>query len=252
VINFSVLATSVRYLMQTNKPSYSGLAVKEEEFFHESQKHTVKVLNLSVEGAMYEVYYLNKPVQLIRYWKKLVQSLETEKVVAVDSERDIVTSPNYPYPLARIRVLSICSASVCLVIGFSGLSEGFGVSTKHPSDTQKRYVLFDKLAELLQKSSITKVGISLEEEELYLKGTFVQQDGSPVEMKCLYDLQVRHSIKTKNYDKVSLQQLCLDYFSVNLSKDEKVTKWGVNELTDQQIVYSALDSIYCYLLKDLM
>jgi len=44
----------------------------------------------------------------------------------------------------------------------------------------------------------------------------------------------------------------LDYFSVNLSKEEKVTKWGVNELTDQQIVYSALDSIYCYLLKDLM
>jgi len=202
---------------------------------------------------MYTVYYLNKPVQLLRYWKKLAQTLDAEKVVAVDSERDIVTSPNYPYPLARIRVLSICSASVCLVIGFSGMTAGFGVSTKHPSDSQKRYVLFDKLSELLQKRSITKVGISLEEEELYLKGTFVQQDGSPVEMKGLYDLQVRNSIKTKNYDKfVSLQQLCLEYFSVNLSKDEKVTKWGVDELTDQQIVYSALDSIFCYLLKDLM
>jgi len=88
---------------------------------------------------------------------------------------------------------------------------------------------------------------------MYLQGTFVTQDGASVEMKNMYDLQVRQSIKTKNFEKTaSLQQLCLDYFSVDLSKDEKMTKWGIDELSNEQIVYSALDSIYCYLLKDLM
>lgn len=208
----------------------------------------------------YKIYYCNQPHNLIRFWPKFIAELKKQKckVVAFDTERDIIKSKRYPYDLARVRVLSICTGSVCFVISFSNKTPGYGVTAKAELDPKSRYILPEQISDILEDHGIIKIGISTDEEELYLKGTFVKvkKDQSDVNeawpeiiIKNAYDLQNREKIISNLDHQPSLVDICSKYLGISVSKDEKLTEWGVDILTNDQIIYSALDSIFVYILR---
>lgn len=237
----------------TNNSAKISYKIKDEPFYYKQNQHVIKKIELYIGflKRSYSVYYMNRPEQFIRYWPIIFQSLDNSKtkVVAFDTERDIKKSRNYPYKLSRVRIMSICTHDLCFVISFSG-TDGYGITHKYPHDIGSRYILPKQISELLSSKVVIKTGISLEEEELHLDGTFVNEDGSPVKLFTQYDLQTRNYIKNGEDRFAGLQTMCKQKFGITISKDEQIETWGENEITDQQIIYSALDSIYCYILKD--
>ena len=245
-----------------NKPVILIPTLIPVEYIFKSEKYIVNKFEIDLKNIikfpnnkLYTIYYFNKPFEIERFWHHLTNSLDKtkDKIIIIDTERDIINSKKYPYPLARIRVMSICTNNICFVISFSGTEQGFGVTSKYPKDKQSRYILPKKISELLNSGNIVKVGISLDEELLHLNGTFVNEDGSNIELRTGFDLQTLERVKSGDYqNKPSLQTLCQKYLKTYISNDERVTKWNVNELSKDQIIYSALDSIFSYLLKDLI
>lgn len=232
-----------------NKITIENFTKSSEEFYYRGQKETIDVFTLNgedKEDKTLRIYYINTPGKFDRYFGKLNKSLENSdfKIVAIDTERDIVNSPRYQYKLARIRVMSICTYDTVLVISFSG-TEGYGATSKHGTDAQSRYVIPKRLGTVLSDNSVIKTGISLEEEYMYLNGTFVNDDGTEVQLKNMYDLQIDDQIRRKSNVCRSYQDIVADRLKISISKDERVSKWGINVLSDEQIVYSAIDVICC-------
>ncbi|MBI1954009.1 MAG: ribonuclease D [Proteobacteria bacterium] len=56
---------------------------------------------------------------------------------------------------------------------------------------------------------------------------------------------------TRTYaDKHSLKDLCRDFLSVELSKQEQLSDWGADTLTPEQLKYAATDVLYLHNLKE--
>jgi 3'-5' exonuclease len=208
-------------------------------------------LNLQVPDIrLWTVFYIDSPVALDRFWFHLGKS---PKFLAVDTERDIIfNAATYSAPVARVRVITLCSKDVCFVISAAQSADS--------KDDQNRYVLHPRLTRLFEGESTIKIGFGLEEDWRYIVGSFCAQElrlppgeherYRTIEPKGFVDLR---SISLALGDKRGLQEKTLSRFGLEMDKSlQKSKDWKKVPLPEEFIEYAAIDGIATYLQAEIL
>lgn len=66
----------------------------------------------------------------------------------------------------------------------------------------------------------------------------------------LYCTKIASRLARTYTDKHGLKDLCMDLLEIELSKEERLTDWGNNTLTEAQLKYAATDVLYLHQLKE--
>ena len=98
------------------------------------------------------------------------------------------------------------------------------------------------LVELLSDPAITKVGLSLRDDFMMLRGRRSFTPGG-----CI-DLQ--EMAKLFGIEDMSLQKLFANIFGQRISKTAQLSNWEADTLTQSQKVYAATDAYACILLYE--
>ncbi len=200
------------------------------------------------------VYYVDNPICLDKVWSQLGKP---PKFLAIDSERDVIFDhAAYTAPIARVRVITLCSRNTCFVISAThlGMPETKGqqsaVSTK---DDQNRYVLHPKLTKLFEGETTIKVGFGLEQDWQYIVGSFCgvnRKDDSFKTLQPKGSVDLR-AISLALGDKRGLQDQTLARFGITLDKSLQRSKhWKNVPLPEEFIEYAVLDGIATLLLAE--
>jgi ribonuclease D len=91
----------------------------------------------------------------------------------------------------------------------------------------------------------------MEYEIMNVKNTFVNEAGLDLQIHNVYDILTRDQIKNKLKSPNNFKDICHDYLQVDISKEMGLKKWWVDELSIDQILYSAMDTIFCFMLRNI-
>ncbi|MGI0482684.1 bifunctional 3'-5' exonuclease/DNA polymerase [Geminocystis sp. CENA526] len=82
---------------------------------------------------------------------------------------------------------------------------------------------------------------------------FLMSNGLEVNQK-IFDTQIAHQLINSGKDnlKSSLKVIALEYLGVELNKEERLTDWGKEELTIEQLKYSSIDSKILLPLREIL
>jgi ribonuclease D len=164
-------------------------------------------------------------------WDTLNES--THRLIAFDTERDL-------HGDQRIRVISIATADLCAVISFNPIN-----APAHRKDPKRRRVMPKSLVRLLTEGGAIRLCIAGDHEIFHINNDFVQPNGSEIRVANLLDLQLIERLRTRIANRTSLANLVKRYLGEEMSKAQQRSNWRNIPLSEAQIKYSAMDSIYC-------
>lgn len=147
---------------------------------------------------------------------KAVKTLSNEKVVGIDTE----TRPSFRKGVHHdVSLIQLSTADTCFLIRLN------------------RVDMPDSLVSLLENKAITKVGISLHDDYQALnKRKKFKAEG-------FFDLQ--KYVKEFGIEEMSLQKIYAIVFGRRISKNQQLTNWENDVLTDKQKIYAATDAWAC-------
>lgn len=147
---------------------------------------------------------------------KAVQALSTERVIGIDTE----TRPSFRKGLQyNVSLLQLSTADTCFLIRLN------------------RVDMPDSLVSLLENSKIAKVGISLHDDCQALNKRRKFKEGGFIDLQKTVD---KFGIEEK-----SLQKIFAIIFGQKISKNQQLTNWENDVLTDKQKLYAATDAWAC-------
>jgi ribonuclease D len=215
-------------------------ALEPIEYKHLGETHKLPRWTSKVGEREFTIYYIDNDIALDRFWKEIAQS----KFVAMDTERDIIFNPLYSAPVARVRVITLCTAKTCFVISVS-----FGAK-----DDQNRYLLHSRLVKLFEGEAVIKVGFGLEEDWHYVVGSFaaVNKDGTVRTLKPKGCIDLR-CMALAHGDRRGLGEIAEDRIGWILDKSAQQSRdWKVVPLSEHLLDYAAHDGIATRLLAEQM
>lgn len=199
------------------------------------------------------VFYIDNPFCLDKVWSHLGKP---PKFLAIDSERDVIFDHEaYTAPVARVRVITLCSRNTCFVISAThlGMPENQSKSGVSPKDDQNRYILHPKLTKLFEGETTIKIGFGLEQDWQYIVGSFCaenRKDGSFKTLQPKGSVDLR-AVSLAFGDKRGLQEQTSARFGFELDKSLQRSKhWKKVPLPEEFIEYAALDGIATMLLAE--
>lgn len=147
---------------------------------------------------------------------KAVKALSNEKVVGIDTE----TRPSFRKGVHHdVSLIQLSTTDTCFLIRLN------------------RVDMPDSLVSLLENKAITKVGISLHDDYQALnKRKKFKAEG-------FFDLQ--KYVKEFGIEEMSLQKIYAIVFGRRISKNQQLTNWENDVLTDKQKIYAATDAWAC-------
>ena len=147
---------------------------------------------------------------------KAVKALSNEKVIGIDTE----TRPSFRKGVHhKVSLIQLSTADTCFLIRLN--------RTEMP----------DSLISLLENEEIIKVGISLHDDYQALNKRRRFKAGG------FFDLQ-KH-VNEFGIEEMSLQKIYAIIFGQRISKNQRLTNWENDVLTDKQKQYAATDAWAC-------
>ena len=147
---------------------------------------------------------------------KAVKALSNEKVLGIDTE----TRPSFRKGVHhQVSLIQLSTADTCFLIRLN--------RTEMP----------DSLISLLENEDIIKVGISLHDDYQALNKRRKFKAGG------FFDLQ-KH-VNEFGIEEMSLQKIYAIIFGQRISKNQRLTNWENDVLTDKQKQYAATDAWAC-------
>ena len=147
---------------------------------------------------------------------KAVKALSNEKVIGIDTE----TRPSFLKGVHhKVSLIQLSTADTCFLIRLN--------RTEMP----------DSLISLLENEEIIKVGISLHDDYQALNKRRRFKAGG------FFDLQ-KH-VNEFGIEEMSLQKIYAIIFGQRISKNQRLTNWENDVLTDKQKQYAATDAWAC-------
>ena len=147
---------------------------------------------------------------------KAVKALSNEKVLGIDTE----TRPSFRKGVHhKVSLIQLSTADTCFLIRLN--------RTEMP----------DSLISLLENEEIIKVGISLHDDYQALNKRRRFKAGG------FFDLQ-KH-VNEFGIEEMSLQKIYAIIFGQRISKNQRLTNWENDVLTDKQKQYAATDAWAC-------
>ena len=147
---------------------------------------------------------------------KAVKALSNEKVIGIDTE----TRPSFRKGVHhKVSLIQVSTADTCFLIRLN--------RTEMP----------DSLISLLENEEIIKVGISLHDDYQALNKRRRFKAGG------FFDLQ-KH-VNEFGIEEMSLQKIYAIIFGQRISKNQRLTNWENDVLTDKQKQYAATDAWAC-------
>jgi hypothetical protein len=200
------------------------------QIMHFLKMKSVMYINMyrKVFGIKREIIYATTLEEIEVACARLQEDLKSTtgvRILAFDTERDM----RHPHD---IRVLSMATRRMCVVISFSDANA--------PRDTDGRRIMPPCAYDLLCHGGAIRVGISLDQEQ-----ECFDRDFDSVYVKNILDLQLCDRLKRASGGTRSLKTLVSEYLGIEMSKETQTSNWTRIPLSRKQIMYSALDSIYC-------
>ncbi|MFV0546237.1 MAG: 3'-5' exonuclease [Bacteroides sp.] len=154
---------------------------------------------------------------------KAVDYLKSQKIVGIDSE----TRPSFTKGQShKVALLQISSDECCFLFRINM----FGLA---PS-----------LIELMEDSSVTKIGLSLKDDFMMLR-----KRGSFNQTGCV---ELQEYVKQFGIQDKSLQKIYAILFKEKISKSQRLSNWEADVLSDGQKLYAATDAWACLRIYQLL
>lgn len=153
---------------------------------------------------------------------KAVDFLMTQPILGFDTE----TRPNFKKgPMRKVALLQVSTPDVCFLFRLN-LMDTLPQSVRH----------------LLEDKSITKVGLSLHDDLRVLQQRGKFTPGTFVELQ--------QEVKKLGIEDMSLQKLYANLFGEKIAKNQQLTNWEADALTEAQQAYAATDAWACIMLHN--
>ena len=147
---------------------------------------------------------------------KAVKALESENILGIDTE----TRPSFRKGIQHeVSLIQLSTPDTCFLIRLN------------------RVGMPDSLVSLLENSRITKVGLSLHDDFQALCRRRKFKAGN------FLDLQKQ--VGNYGIEEMSLQKIFAIIFGQRISKNQQLTNWENDVLTDKQKLYAATDAWAC-------
>lgn len=147
---------------------------------------------------------------------KVAFALSREKAIGIDTE----TRPAFRKGVHHnVSLLQLSTADTCFLIRLC------------------RTGLTDSLVALLENEEIKKIGVSLHDDSQALRKLRSFNPGGFI------DLQKR--VTAYGIEEMSLQKIYAIIFGKKISKNQRLTNWEADVLTDKQKMYAATDAWAC-------
>lgn len=147
---------------------------------------------------------------------KAVKALESENILGIDTE----TRPSFRKGIQHeVSLIQLSTPDTCFLIRLN------------------RVGMPDSLISLLENSRITKVGLSLHDDFQALCRRRKFKAGN------FLDLQKQ--VGNYGIEEMSLQKIFAIIFGQRISKNQQLTNWENDVLTDKQKLYAATDAWAC-------
>ena len=147
---------------------------------------------------------------------KVAFALSREKAIGIDTE----TRPAFRTGVHHnVSLLQLSTADTCFLIRLC------------------RTGLTDSLVALLENEEIKKIGVSLHDDSQALRKLRSFNPGGFI------DLQKR--VTAYGIEEMSLQKIYAIIFGKKISKNQRLTNWEADVLTDKQKMYAATDAWAC-------
>ena len=147
---------------------------------------------------------------------KVAFALSREKAIGIDTE----TRPAFRKGVHHnVSLLQLSTADTCFLIRLC------------------RTGLTDSLVALLENEEIKKIGVSLHDDSQALRRLRSFNPGGFI------DLQKR--VTAYGIEEMSLQKIYAIIFGKKISKNQRLTNWEADVLTDKQKMYAATDAWAC-------
>lgn len=151
---------------------------------------------------------------------RAVEFLMSQPILGFDTE----TRPNFKKgPMRKVALLQVATPDVCFLFRLNLMDE-----------------LPQSLRSLLEDRTITKVGLSLHDDlrALQKRGNFIP--GTFVELQ--------QEVRKIGIEDMSLQKLYANIFGEKIAKNQQLTNWEADSLTEAQQGYAATDAWACVML----
>ncbi|MBR3883292.1 MAG: 3'-5' exonuclease domain-containing protein 2 [Bacteroidaceae bacterium] len=148
--------------------------------------------------------------------EKAVKALSKERIIGIDTETRPAFKKGVHY---NVSLLQLSTADTCFLFRLC------------------RTGIPDALIQLLENKEITKVGLSLHDDYQALKRRRAFTPGG------FLDLQ-KH-VSEFGIEEMSLQKIYAIVFGQRISKNQQLSNWDIDVLTDKQKLYAATDAWAC-------
>ncbi len=148
--------------------------------------------------------------------EKAVDFLLTHPLVGIDTE----TRPSFRKGrIYKVALLQVSTPDTCFLfrLNFIGLT--------------------DSLVRLLQDERVCKVGLSLRDDVVSLRG---RADFKPTNF-----VDIQQLVKEFGVEDMSLQKLYANFFGQKISKSQRLSNWEADVLSEGQKLYAATDAWAC-------
>lgn len=140
---------------------------------------------------------------------------------------DTETRPNFkPGGMHPVALLQVATPEACFLFRLN------------------RFGLTDGLVRLLTSPSVLKVGLSLTDDWAQLR--------KRKEFKPVNYVELQDYVKLLGIHDMSLQKLYANFFGQKISKNQQLTNWEADVLTESQKCYAATDAWTCLQLYDII
>jgi ribonuclease D len=171
-----------------------------------------EISSFEIEEFPGEIYVIDNPVDS----RKAVRYLSQFKLLGFDTE----TRPSFTRGLLRsVALVQISTSNICFLFRLKKCE--FPLS----------------LINLLSNPEILKIGLSLKDDFLSMSRSF---KFSPKGFVDLQKIVLKHDIED-----LGLQKIYAILFQKKISKNQRLTNWEAEELSEAQKKYAALDAWAC-------
>ena len=153
--------------------------------------------------------------------EKAVSYLLTQPILGLDTE----TRPSFSRgSVHKVSLLQVATREACFLFRLNIIG------------------LTPAVQRLLEDTTVTKVGLSWKDDLIALRGLGEFSPGTFVD--------VQHMVREVGIEDLSLQKLYANLFGRFISKNQQLTNWERDVLTDKQKLYAATDAWACIQLHD--
>ena len=148
--------------------------------------------------------------------EKAVNFLLSQKILGIDTE----TRPSFKKGLShKVALLQISTEDTCFLFRLN------------------RTGITDSIKKLLEDRSIPKIGLSLQDDLRMLNKRCCFTPGKYVE--------IQKEVKKLGIEDMSLQKIYANIFGLKIAKNQQLSNWEADSLTEAQQRYAATDAWAC-------